>query len=142
MIIDLADNIADSKFFTWDEALFLPRWGISVFPINRQIMHNIERTAMTMDKLRDFFNAPLKVTSWYRPMKYNELIGGAKASSHITGLAVDFLVKDLPSVDAREILRHELLSMNIRMERLETPHVHIDLNCTDDMPLEKRYFLP
>lgn len=142
MKISLGDGIGDSKFFSWKDALFLPRWGVCAFPANESIVMNIERMAKKMDEIRDFFNAPITITSWYRPLKYNAIIGGAMNSAHIQGLAVDFLIKDLPSIEARQILKHKLLEFNIRLERLETPHVHIDIACADDLPLAKRFFNP
>jgi hypothetical protein len=142
MKIDLDDNIGDSKFFRWGEALYLPQWDIDVFPDNDLIALNIEKTAIAMDKIRDFFNVPLKVTSWYRPGRYNRLIGGAMASAHISGLACDFMVQNMKSQEARRILFPKLVEFNIRMENLETPHVHIDLKCGQDMDINKRYFKP
>ena len=142
MKIDLSDNIFDSKFFSWGEALWLPRWGIAAFPHDKKIIANIEKTAVRMDMIRDFFDCQIQVTNWYRPEKYNSLIGGATKSAHLQGLAVDFIVRGIASTNARKLLRQKLFAFNLRMEGLETAHVHIDLMCEPDMSLEKRVFFP
>lgn len=142
MKIDLNDNVGESKFFSWKEALFLPQWNIVAFPDNEIIKNNIESTALSMDRIRDFFGVPIRITSWYRPARYNRLIGGALSSSHITGLACDFMVQNMKSSDARKKLYMKLVEFNIRMENLETPHVHIDLKCDENLEPHKRYFKP
>lgn len=142
MIIDLNDNIGDSKFFAWREALFLPQWDVYAFPKDVNIMENIIKTAKKMDKIRELFNRPVTITSWYRPARYNKLIGGASQSAHISGLGCDFMVQNMKSADARKALFNDLSKIDIRMESLNTPHVHIDLKCTPEMDNNKRYFKP
>jgi len=138
----LNEKIGKSDYFIWGESLRLPQWNLDVFPDTEAIVYNIEQTALCMDKIRDHFKVPIQVTSWYRPEKYNKLIGGASASAHISGLACDFMVKDMKSNDARKSLFPMLKDFNIRMESLATPHVHIDLKCKPDMDLNQRYFKP
>jgi hypothetical protein len=142
MFPNLNDNIKDCKFFKWREALWLPRWGIYGFPKNDEIITNIEKTALKMDKIRTMFGKSIIVTSWFRPELYNQLIGGAKKSSHITGLACDFLIEGHDSNAVREMLRKYLKDINIRMENKNTVHVHIDLKCNESMSNELRYFKP
>jgi hypothetical protein len=142
MNLKLSDQIGKSKWFKWREALWLPRWKIYGIPNDEQIISNIERTALAMDKIRTMFGKEIMITSWLRPEKYNELIGGAKKSAHISGLGCDFMLKDMESKAVREILRRYLKDVGVRMENLETPHVHIDLKCTDEMPNDLRYFKP
>ncbi len=140
--INLEDYIGKSKWFKWREALWLPRWKIYGIPNDEAVLDNIEKTALAMDKIRTMFGKEILITSWLRPEKYNELIGGAKKSAHIQGLACDFMVRDHESKAVREILRRYLKDVGIRMEKLETPHVHIDLKCDDDMSNDVRYFKP
>jgi hypothetical protein len=142
MNFNLNEPIGKCTWFKWREALWLQRWGFYAIPKNEIIIKNIESTALAMDKIRVLFGREIMITSWYRPEKYNELIGGAKKSSHIEGLACDFLVKDHESSAVREILRHYLKDINIRMEKLDTIHVHIDIRCDKDMSLDARYFKP
>lgn len=142
MQIDLADRIENSQFFRWKEALYLPKWDIYAHPPDDLIYGGIIKTAFKMDQLRNFFGVPLTIHSWYRPRKYNELIGGASQSAHIEGIAVDFMVLDMVSDEAREILKFKLSEFEIRMENLPTPHIHVDLRNHPEWTNEQRYFRP
>lgn len=138
----LESQIDGCAYFKWREALWLNSFGICAFPNSEKIVSNIIKTAQKMDELREFFGAPLFISSWYRPAKYNDMIGGAKKSQHVLGLAVDFTVKGLISENARLMLKPNLEKFNIRCEALNTVHVHIDLNCVQDMPNDSRFFMP
>ncbi len=62
---------------------------------------------LILEKLREQFNAPIKIGSGYRDPAYNKAIGGAKASQHMEGRAADITVKGVhPS---------KVLSMLLRM---------------------------
>lgn len=56
-----------------------------------ELMPNVRRQAELMEKIRYELNAPIFITSWYRCPELNVLIGGAKASFHMQGLACDFV---------------------------------------------------
>ena len=49
-----------------------------------------------LQPVRNLIKKPMIVTSGFRCSKLNNLVKGAKNSSHLTGCAVDFIVKDLP----------------------------------------------
>lgn len=136
----LNEPIGGSKYFTWKEALWLPRWRIHAVPASAAIIANIEATAHKMNLLREFFDRPLVVTSWYRPPTYNALIGGAARSAHQDGLACDFLVHGEISADCRALLKEHLQEFNIRLEADATPHLHIDLRCAAAHSNEMRFF--
>ena len=52
-----------------------------------------------LTRLREFFNRSLIVTSGNRCVTYNESIGGAKGSYHLTSKAADFIIVGIePSV--------------------------------------------
>jgi uncharacterized protein YcbK (DUF882 family) len=53
------------------------------------IEKNILTIARELDKIRSEWGKPVLVTSWYRPAAVNRAIGGASASQHINGGAVD-----------------------------------------------------
>lgn len=55
-----------------------------------------------LTEIREHFNAPLIVKSAYRCVKHNEKIGGAKASRHLVGDAVDFVIKGVKTKDVYE----------------------------------------
>lgn len=128
--------------FIWAEALYLPTWRIYVMPPDSIIEANLEMTAERMNLIRAFLKRPVIVTSWYRPVTYNEEIGGARGSAHMSGLACDFLVRGISSSELRQTLQPKLKEFNVRMENLNTPHVHIDLICAPDLSNEERFFKP
>lgn len=139
----LQSPISDTKNFTWSEALFLNEWQIHVMPDLSDVFLNIELTAKKMQKIRDFLNEPITVTSWFRPLIYNKEINGSKKSSHLMGMACDFKVKDIRPDEVRTILEKKLIDFNIRMENLPgATWTHIDTNCSEKMSQEQRFFKP
>jgi zinc D-Ala-D-Ala carboxypeptidase len=46
-----------------------------------------------LEPIRAHYNAPINISSGYRNAKVNKAVGGAKASQHTTGQAVDFTVR-------------------------------------------------
>lgn len=45
--------------------------------------------ALVVQDVREFIDAPLRITSAYRCSKYNKKVGGAKNSKHLLGIAAD-----------------------------------------------------
>jgi hypothetical protein len=79
------------------------------------------------------------VTSWWRPPKYNKLIGGADESWHMTGGGCDFRCPGITSDEIRHQLQPKLEELELRMEDLPgASWVHID----DKEPGNKRFFKP
>lgn len=135
--------IGTSEFFLWHEALLLPQWNTFALPPSLEVEQNIIETAKRMDLIRVHFHRPIVVTSWYRPLKYNAHVGGSTHSQHLLGRAVDFSVQGLSCDYVRAVLQHRLEDFNIRMENLPgSDWVHIDTNCTDNMPRIRRFFNP
>lgn len=58
------------------------------------ILNNVKELAYHLQRLRDKFDAPIKINSAYRCESHNKSIGGSKNSQHKLGLAVDIVVKD------------------------------------------------
>lgn len=139
----LSNKIGLSKHFTWGEALGLKSWNMYAIPFDDYVIRNIEALAPRMDMIRDVIGFPLIVTSWYRPEAYNQHIGGAKKSSHVSGMACDFITNRISAQECRAKLVPHLTLLNIRMEKLDDANwVHVDINCDKFTPLEKRYFKP
>lgn len=135
--------IGDSRHFKWREALYLREWQIYAFPTDAFVIQEIEKSALKMDLIREFFKKPVIVTSWFRPPKYNVEIGGAPKSKHVLGMAVDFQVKGMDAEVARTWLEEKLVEFNLRMENLPKSNwVHIDTACVASDPKEKRFFQP
>jgi zinc D-Ala-D-Ala carboxypeptidase len=126
------------KYFKWKEALLLREWDIYALP-DEDVAKNIIDMAEVMDQIRILFGKPIVITSWYRPPKYNDDIGGSFKSYHMQGLACDFIVKGYRSDAVREILLEFLDKFDIRMEDLEgASWVHVDLG----NPNPNRFFVP
>lgn len=121
----LDENIHSSKYFKWKEALWLPKMQAYVLPNQEQIF-NIIHLARELDKVRAYYDTPITITSWIRPQKYNDMIGGSPYSKHIIGKAVDFIIKGVSSSGIRQDLIDKKVPWSYRFELNDTPHVHLD----------------
>lgn len=54
------------------------------------VIENIKKTNELMQKIRDWYGLPIRITSGYRCKEVNSLIGGSSTSQHIQGEAADF----------------------------------------------------
>lgn len=136
----LNSNVNGNKNFKWREALYLESMDMYALP-EEDIANNIMATADKMQAIRNILGAPIHVTSWYRPQKYNEYIGSkSKKSYHIQGLACDFHVSGMLPDAVRELLLDFLVGLDIRMENLPGANwVHIDLGIPNN---KRRFFKP
>jgi len=82
-----------SKSFVLDEFLVsqtAERNGIDMAPPD-DVMENLHILVNTcLQPLRDSLGSVIYISSGYRPMVLNTLIGGSKTSAHMTGSAADF----------------------------------------------------
>lgn len=142
-----------SKLFKWDQALWLPHWNRLALEADGLDTYSKERLVHLFLKLDDLqtalkpsFDAPFSVHCAYRPVKYNQLIGGAHDSAHIAQklleAAVDFSVPGFPCIEViKKILAADLLNkLGLRMENNgEDPTwIHVDTR----QPIHSRYFIP
>ncbi|MEB3209967.1 MAG: D-Ala-D-Ala carboxypeptidase family metallohydrolase [Leptolyngbyaceae bacterium] len=75
-----------SKYFTVGEVTLRDRERI---PTQSNIKQNVIKIARKMDDIREWWDAPLGINSWYRPWHVNARIG-SRAPNHPGGYAVDF----------------------------------------------------
>jgi hypothetical protein len=68
------------------------RRGINNHP-TPAILANLKRLAKFLEQVRLLFDAPINISSGYRNEQVNELVGGAKNSQHLSGLAADFTIR-------------------------------------------------
>ena len=142
MLKNLNHKIPGCDHFKWREILFLPQWRFYGVPRHEEQIENLCRVAFALDKIRKKFGKSITVTSGFRPEPYNILIGGATHSAHMDGMALDFIVDGMSSDKVRALLRPCLKDLGIRMENLDTVHVHIDIRVDPEADNDARYFKP
>lgn len=155
MAIDWTDpSCPISKYFSVREALWLPKWNRMAKKsdgLNSEVMSNIAAFAVChMDQVRDFVGIPIHVHCWYRPQTYNERVGGAISSAHMSlgdWSACDWSsdVENSESIGKScDILKASLLpylaEWGIRMENNGTGAEWIHLDSRPPSP--NRYFTP
>lgn len=82
-----------SPHFTLEELTISrsgPANGIDNVPSD-EIVKKLTYTAQQLEQVRSVLNKPITVTSGYRCPALNKLVGGAPASQHLLGEAVDFI---------------------------------------------------
>lgn len=125
-MIDLDSLIPGSAFFRWREAVFLHKWNLHGYPppdIHKNIIWFAKNVA---DPIRNYFGKPVVTESWWRPPSYNEFIGGAKESGHLSAIAWDFRVLTIPPSEVQAFLKPRLEHLNIRMELDTITWTHVD----------------
>lgn len=55
--------------------------------------NDIQEFAEMLQELRNWYNKPMKVNSWYRTASFNKSCGGSVNSLHLRGFAMDWGVK-------------------------------------------------
>ena len=69
-----------------------------------------------LEPVREFFNAPVRVSSWYRSPALNKAIGGSKTSDHCFGCAVDFEVDGISNKQVAIYIRDNLKFKQLILE--------------------------
>jgi putative chitinase len=81
-----------SKYFTVRE---VTNGDIRRIPAaGSEVAKNILSMAIELDKVRESWGKPIRVTSWHRPVAINRAVGGASRSQHIYGRGVDICPVD------------------------------------------------
>lgn len=94
--MQLSSNISLAECIRSLKALEL---GINNVPGAEEV-DNLSLLAINcLQPIRSHFNKPLIITSGYRCKELNKAVKGAKNSQHITGQAVDFIVKGVAIKD-------------------------------------------
>jgi mannosyltransferase OCH1-like enzyme len=138
MIFDINSLIPGTRSFSWNDALWLPKWQIHAIPTPSQEKEIIKH-AYKLQQLQDRFGLQFKTNSWLRPPKYNEFVGGSKNSFHTKGSAWDGTIYTLDCDDARVRLEPLLEEYKLRMERREgSDWIHLD----SGEVIKSRYFYP
>jgi len=79
--VKLTENFSRSEFCC--------KCGCGFDDINQTIVDLLQQ-------VRDFFDAPVKITSGCRCPEHNKTVGGSPNSQHLLGTAADFKVRHVP----------------------------------------------
>lgn len=116
--INLNDKITEN--FTWREFIFSPtaeRNGIDNIPNSDEVYKNIEALVKNvLQKVRDYYKSPVRISSGYRSPKLNKLVGGSSTSQHMTGEAADFIVVGVDNYEVADYIRKNLLFDQLILE--------------------------
>ena len=69
-----------------------------------ELMENVKKLAKNLQVLRDHIQKPITIISGYRTPEYNKKCGGVKRSQHLLAKAADIIVKDMTSLEVRDII--------------------------------------
>ena len=81
-----------SKYITYLEATTsqtATRKGIVNIPGEKELINMQLVGIRVFDVVREYFDIPLRVSSFYRSLLLNNSVGGAKTSQHVKGQAID-----------------------------------------------------
>lgn len=67
-------------------------------------VNTVDELLVVLDKLREYFDSPVVITSGTRCAKHNKAVGGAVASQHLYGTAADIKVKGVPPSEVDKYL--------------------------------------
>lgn len=65
-------------------------------PVPEHLYYNMRMLAGSLECIRGHFQLPIFINSGYRTPKYNQRIGGAVKSYHLSCQAVDIYIKGIP----------------------------------------------
>ena len=88
-----------------------------------QEVENIKKLANTMQQLRDYIGKPIIINSGFRSVVVNNLVGGSKTSSHLSGLAADFYVKGVSAKSLADTI--DLINIKYDQLIVYPNHVHL-----------------
>lgn len=90
----------DRGHFTWGQAVHAdPATGFYRRPTSANIVYGILDIARAMEDIYHRYQRPIQINSWYRDPATNAAVGGSSQSRHMTGDALDFVVKGIHPYD-------------------------------------------
>lgn len=110
--------------FTWNEVFKNEKLSDGI-PI-LEVFENALKLAVYLQEIREEIKLPIIVHCWVRQPKHNKRVGGAKLSSHLNGLAIDFHVNNLTCEQVRAVIKS--MKLPVRIEANTVGWVHIDLS--------------
>ena len=145
-------NWSDTKceitpHFCVKDAVWLPRYNRLATPADGLTLEkqaNLIMLLHQMEVVRAFLgDKPINGHVTYRPKEYNVLVGGAKNSAHIYGMAMDFNVIGMSCDDARKLIVPKLTVWRMRCEDVPgSTWVHLDQRTPTNNDDARRFFKP
>lgn len=98
-------------------------------PMPANVRANIEELAKNLQVLRDETGQPIRITSGYRSPEHNARVGGARASTHLTGKGADFAVVGMSPVRVVELVERLIREGKMKQGGLKaySSWVHYDI---------------
>jgi zinc D-Ala-D-Ala carboxypeptidase len=127
-----------SENFSWDEVTITSQRDVdNDLPI--ELVGNAKFTATRMETVRLLLNSPIIVSSWYRSLQLNTLIGGSKNSDHMLACAVDFISPryGMPARVAKKLARYADV-LNFKQLIYEHNWIHISWDPTPGAKARKQ----
>ena len=117
-----------TEHFTLDELTVsetAARQGIDNQP-DALVLDNLRRLCATLEQIRQLVGAPVLISSGFRTVELNAVIGGSVASAHTEGLAADFNVPGLtPAALAQRVADSNLMFDQLILEYDQWVHLSV-----------------
>jgi zinc D-Ala-D-Ala carboxypeptidase len=111
------DNI--SKHITYNEATYsdvAKRLGIDNTPDADQLLCMQEVATRIFEAIRDHFDVPIYISSFFRSSALNKALGGAETSQHLKGEAIDIEAHKYGSITNKQIF--DYIKDNLEFDQL------------------------
>lgn len=92
---------------------------------NRIITEQISFALINLEKIREKFNFPFIVNSWYRSYDHNLRVGGVKNSAHMQGLAIDISLRGLQAKQVVDYIKKNIDQTEIDQLIVYPTFIHI-----------------
>lgn len=95
------------------------------------LIHNAQKTAEMLERIREFLGKPMRVTSGFRCLALNRAIGSKDTSDHVKALACDFQVDGVTSYELALQLAPVLDQLGIGQLIYEHTWIHVGVPVPD-----------
>lgn len=72
------------------------------------IVYNITYAVTCLEIIRNRFDFPFKVNSWYRGPDHNKRVGGVPTSAHLEGLAIDLALRGEQAKQVVDFIKYNI----------------------------------
>lgn len=111
--IQLSQHFSLAEMIRSDTAA---RKGMDNTPPANRVVKLRDLCVMVLEPVRQHFGVPIRPSSGYRSPILNTLVGGAPASQHCDGEAVDFEIPGVDNYDLAAWIQHQLVFDQLILE--------------------------